>query len=71
MKADIVLTDIQNGIVTKVKSEHIHQNKSAKNELDEMIKKLGQLNNALEQTNDEETRNITLEAREAFQIKIQ
>ena len=68
-KADRGLTDIQNGIVTKVKSEQIHQKKAAKKDLDELIRKLGQLNNALEQTNDEETRNRTLEAREAFQSK--
>jgi hypothetical protein len=35
----------------------------------ELNKEKGQLNNALEQTNDEETRNRTLEAREVFQSK--
>jgi hypothetical protein len=55
-KADRGLNDIQNGIVVKVKSEQLHQKKTTKNELDELRKKLGQLNNALKQTNVEETK---------------
>ena len=40
-------------------------------ELKEIIKKLGALNNALEQTQHEATLNRTLEAREEFQSKYQ
>ena len=69
--ADRVLTDIQNGGVTKVKGEQIQQKKVANNELKEIIQKLGALNNALEQTHDEATRNRTLEARKEFQSKYQ
>ena len=57
--------------MTKVKGEQIQQKKVAKNELKEIIQKLGALNNALEQTHDEATRNRTLEAREEFQSKYQ
>ena len=40
-------------------------------ELKDIIKKPGSLNNALEQTHDDGTRNRTLEAREEFQSKYQ
>ena len=53
------------------KSEQIQQKKVVKNELKDIIKKLGALNNALEKTQDEVTLNGTLEAREAFQSKYQ
>ena len=69
--ADRVLTDIQNGVVTVVKGVQIQQKKEAKNKLKTIIQKLGALNNALEQTPDEETRNRTLETREEFQSKYQ
>ena len=69
--ADRVLTDIQNSVVTKVKGEQIQQKKAVRNQLKGIIKKLGSLNNALEQTEDETTRNRTLEAREEFQSKYQ
>ena len=69
--ADRVITDIQNGVVTVVKGVQIQQKKEAKNKLKTIIQKLGALNNALEQTPDDETRNRTLEAREEFRSKYQ
>ena len=45
----------------------IQLKKVAKNKLKTLIKDLGRLNNELEQTEDEATRNRMLEAREAFQ----
>ena len=68
-KADLVLTDIQNSIGTKVKTVQIQLKKEAKNKLNKLIKELGRLNNELEQTNDEVTRDRVLEAREAFQTQ--
>ena len=65
------MTDIQNGVITKIKGEQIQQKKTVRNELKDIIKKLGSLNNALEQTPDDDTRNRTLEAREEFQSKYQ
>ena len=43
--------------------------KDVKNELKDIVNKLGSLNNSLEQVQDENTRNRTLEAREEFQLK--
>jgi hypothetical protein len=65
--ADRVLTDVQNGVITKVKTVQIQLKKDAKNKLKTLIKDLGRLNNELEQAEDEITRNRILEAREAFQ----
>ena len=45
----------------------IQLKKAAKNKLKTLIKDLDGLNNELEQTEDEATRNRMLEAREAFQ----
>ena len=67
LKADRVLTDIQNGVITKVKTVQIQLKKVAKNKLKTLITNLGRLNNELEQAEDEATRNRMLEAREAFQ----
>jgi hypothetical protein len=61
--ADRVLTDIQNGVITKVKTVQIQLKKVAKNKLKTLIKDLSRLNNELEQTEDEATRNRMLEAR--------
>ena len=66
-KADYVLTEIQSGVVTKVKATQIQMKKEAKNKLKNLIKELGRLNNELEQTNDPGTRDRMLEAKEAFQ----
>ena len=68
-KADMVLTDIQNSMSTKVKTVQTQLKKDAKNKLNNIIKDLGRLNNELEQTNDEATRDKVLEAREAFQTQ--
>ena len=62
-----MLTEIQSGVVAKVKATQIQMKKEAKNKLKNLIKDLGRLNNELEQTNDQETRDRMLEAREAFQ----
>ena len=66
-KADYVLTEIQSGVVTKVKATQIQMKKEAKNKLKNLILDLGRLNNELEQTNDQGTRDRMLEAKEAFQ----
>ena len=68
-KADLVLTDIQNSMGRKVKSVQIQVKKEAKNKLNNLIKELGRLNNELEQTEDDTTRDRVLEAREAFQTQ--
>ena len=67
LQADRVLTDIQNGVVTKVKTVQIQLKKDAKNKLKTLITNLGRLNNELEQADDDATRDRVLEAREAFQ----
>ena len=56
LKANYVLTEIQSGVVTKVKAAQIQLKKEAKNKLNNLIKDLGQLNNELEQTNDQARR---------------
>ena len=66
-KAYYVLTEIQSGVITKVKATQIQLKKEAKNKLRTLIKELGKLNNELEQTNDQATRERMLEAKEAFQ----
>ena len=66
-KADYVLTEIQSGVTTKVKATQIQLKKEAKNKLRNLIKELGKLNNELEQTEDPDTRERMLEAKEAFQ----
>ena len=66
-KADHVLTEIQSGVVTKVKATQIQMKKEAKNKLKNLIKELGRLNNEHEQTNDQGSRDRMLEAKEAFQ----
>ena len=65
----MVLTDIQNSMGTKVKSVQTQLKKEAKNKLNNLIKELGRLNNELEQTEDDTTRERVLEAREAFQTQ--
>ena len=62
-KADMVLTEIQNGVITKVKTAQ----KTAKNKLKKLIGNLGKLNN--DQTNDPGTRDRMLESKEAFQAE--
>ena len=52
-----------------MKCEKIQEKKTLKNKLTDTIKKLGALNDALEQTQDEATLNRTLEVREEFQSK--
>ena len=68
-KADLVLTDIQNGVVTKVKTAQVQLKKKVKNKLQVLIKNLGNLNEKLEQDNNATTRDLMLEAREAFQAE--
>ena len=68
--ADRILTDIQNGVVTEIKSEQIQQKKAVKNELKDVIKKLGALNNALEKTQDEVTLNGHLKQDKHFNQNI-
>merc|ERR1712074_303721 len=68
-RADMVLTDIQNSMGTRVKMVQTQLKKEAKNKLANLIKDLGRLNNELEQTNDQATRERMLEAREAFQTQ--
>ena len=65
-KADYVLTEIQSGVITKVKATQIQLKKEAKNKLRTLIKELGRMNNELEQTNDPATRERMLEVKEAF-----
>ena len=68
-KADMVLTEVQNGVITKVKTAQIQLKTTAKNKLKNLIGKLGKLNNDLEQDNDPGTKDRMLEAKEAFQAE--
>ena len=67
--ADKVLTEIQNSIITKVKTVQLQLKKEAKDKLRNMIKELDELNAELETTEDQVTRDRMLEAREAFNSK--
>ena len=70
-KADRVLTDIQNGVITQVKTVQLQLKKEAKNKLKNLVKELDKLNAELETTENQETRDRMLEAREAFNSKYQ
>ena len=67
--ADKVLTEIQNSIVTKVKTIQLQLKKEAKNKLKNMIKELDRMNSEVETTEDQTTRDRMLKAREAFNSK--
>ena len=54
--ADKILTEIQNGIITRVKQEQIIMKKAASNELKDLIRKLSELNKRLENNPSDETR---------------
>ena len=48
-KADLILTEIQNGILTKVKTEQLNLKKTVQNELKIIIRKLNSLNMEVEE----------------------
>ena len=54
--ADRILTEIQNGIITRVKQEQVSMKKAASNELRDLIRKLSELNKNLEKNPDDNTR---------------
>ena len=54
--ADRILTEIQNGIITRVKQEQVSMKKAASNELRDLIRKLRELNKNLEKDPDENKR---------------
>ena len=67
--ADRILTEIQNGIITRVKQEQVSMKKAASNELRDLIRKLSDLNKNLEKNPDDNTRKELLEARELYNSK--
>ena len=63
------MTEIQNGIVTRVKTEQIEIKKAASSELRVITDKLSELNKKLERNLKNITRDEVLEAREEFNSK--
>jgi hypothetical protein len=55
--ANDVLTEIQNGVITKVRAEQLALKKSVKNELKTITDEIDELNKKLEEAPDDETRN--------------
>ena len=68
-RAGLILTEIQNGILTKVKTEQINLKKNVQNELKVIIGKLNSLNMEVEKSNDETEKANLIETREAFYSK--
>ena len=52
-KANMILTEIQNGLVSKVKQEQINLKKQAQNELKDILGELDKLNKELLQTREQ------------------
>ena len=67
--ANDVLTEIQNGVVTKVKTEQMALKKSVKNELKTITNEIDTLNKKLEEALDDETRSKLEEDQETFKKK--
>ena len=67
--ADRILTEIQNGIITRVKQEQVSMKKAASHELKDLIRKLSDLNSSLEKDNDDDKRKELLETRELYNTK--
>ena len=67
--SDRILTEIQNGIITRVKQEQTILKKKASNELKEITRKLSNLNQKLENNPTEEERNEILETKELYDSK--
>ena len=67
--ADKILTEIQNGIITRVKQEQIIMKKAASNELKDLIRKLSELNKKLENNPNDDTRKERLESKELYNSK--
>ena len=68
-RAGLILTEIQNGILTKVKTEQINLKKNVQNELKVIIGKLNSLNMEVEKSNEETEKANLIETREAFYSK--
>ena len=68
-KAGLILTEIQNGILTKVKTEQINLKKTVQNELKVIISKLNSLNMEVEKSNNETEKANLIETRETFYSK--
>ena len=68
-KASMILTEIQNGLVSKVKLEQINLKKKAKNELKDILEELDDLNKKLLNSTDVEERNKLEEVKELYNSK--
>ena len=64
-----ILTEIQNGIITRVKQEQITMKKAARNELRDITRQLSELNTKLESNQSKETRKQLLESKELDKTK--
>ena len=65
----MILTEIQNGLVSKVKLEQINLKKKAKHELKDILDELDDLNKKLLNSNDVEERNKLEEVKELYNSK--
>ena len=65
----MILTEIQNGLVSKVKLEQINLKKKAKNELKDILEGLDELNKKLLNSTDVEERNKLEEVKELYNSK--
>ena len=68
-RAGSILTEIKNGILTKVKTEQINLKKTVQNELNVIISKPNSLNMEVDKSNDETEEANLIETREAFYSK--
>ena len=68
-KASMILTEIQNGLVSKVKLEQITLKKKAKHELKEILEELDSLNKKLLNQEDPAERNRLEEVKELYDSK--
>ena len=62
----MILTEIQNGLVSKVKLEQINLKKKAKHELKDILDELDNLNKKLLNSDDVEERNKLEEVKKNF-----